>query len=173
VTFTFARAATSAGHVGSPGESNDVEVTVPALRLDDLFQKHQITDIGLMKMDIEGSEPSALKGLARMLAAHRVNFIYFEVNPACLEQQKTNPLELFHEFTRHGYRLFWPHDSVDWILQTYGAGNATALDLRRFTIHASQAHRVIEFDASRCHTGQFGQCDLLAVSPACRVEREA
>jgi hypothetical protein len=120
-----------------------------------------------LKVDIEGSEVAAMRGLSRMLSSNRVNFIYFEVNPSCLRLQRTDPAALFLEFTRHGYRLFWPHDDAEWILRTYGEGNARETDLKRFTIHGSEPHRVIEFDLYK--EGKLGQCDLLAVSPSCRV----
>jgi FkbM family methyltransferase len=171
IRFTFALSSSGRGHVGAAANSGEVEIVVPALPLDDLFEVNSIDKIALMKMDIEGSEPFAIKSLDRMLSSHRIDFIYFEVNPYCLELQQTSPEALFEEFTRHGYRLFWPHDGEDWILQTYGRDNATASDLKRFTIAGNRPHQVIEFEQNRYRKGQFGQCDLLAVSPHCRVNR--
>ena len=139
--------------------------------LDQLSRENGVQKIGLMKMDIEGSELRALQSMPAMLSSHRLNFIYFEVNPACLEQQELDPAALSStELVRHGYRLFWPHDDVKWILQTYGLNNATEAGLRRFTIMGNEPHKVIEFYPSCYKAGEFAQCDLLAVSPACRVE---
>jgi FkbM family methyltransferase len=167
ITFSFAQSETSGGRVGDSGE---VTVTVPAKPLDDLFEENGIDQIRLLKMDIEGSEPFAMQSLSRMLSLHGVDFVYFEVNPDCLKLQKADPKLLFSEFTRHGYRLFWPHDGVDWILQTYGGDEVRASELKRFTVSGNVPYEVIEFDESRFKEGQFGQCDLLAISPKCRVE---
>ncbi len=170
VGFNFNAAATGAGQVGSGSPSANT-VTVPASTLDDLLAENQVDDVGLLKMDIEGSEVSALRGLAKMLSSHRIKQVYFEVNPVCLAQQGTDPLALFAEFTRHGYRLFWPHDGVDWVLKVYGPGQATAAELHIFTLRGREPRRVIAFDPTRYKAGQFSQCDLLAVSHRCQVEK--
>lgn len=171
IKFTFALSATGGGHVGAAANSGEAEIVVPATPLDNLFEENNVAKISLMKMDIEGSEPYAMQSLDRMLGSHRVDFIYFEVNPDCLDLQQTNPEALFDAFTRHGYRIFWPHDGEDWILKTYGRDNAIASDLKRFTIVGNRPHQVIEFELTRYRKGHFGQCDLLAVSPNCRVDR--
>lgn len=170
ISFTFSASMTGSGHVGKADNSGGIEITVPALPLDDLFEENGVQDIGLLKMDIEGSEPFAMQSLSRMLSSHRVNFVYFEVNPGCLKLLQTDPVALFNEFNRHGYRLFWPHDDVNWILDTYGRSNAAESDLERFTIWGSEPHSVIGFDQTRYRPGLFGQCDLLAVSPRCLVD---
>ncbi len=170
ITFSFAKSATTGGRVGNSSQTEEINVTVPARNLDDLFDENEIHRISLLKMDIEGSEPFAIQGLSRMLSSHRVKFIYFEVNPDCLKLQQTNPTSLFAEFTRHGYRLFWPHNDVNWILKTYGGSEINSSELKQFTISGKEPHAVIEFDESRFKEAQFGQCDLLAISPECRVE---
>jgi FkbM family methyltransferase len=170
IKFTFSPDSTGGGHVGAAADAKDAEIIVPASPLDELFAQHGIDRIALMKMDIEGSEPFAMQSLQRMLSSHRVDFVYFEVNPTCLELQRTSAEALFAEFTRHGYRLFWPHDGVDWILKTYGAESVPESALKRFSIVGSAPHRVIEFDPTLYRKGRFGQCDLLAVSPRCRVD---
>jgi FkbM family methyltransferase len=170
ISFSFAESETTGGRVGSSGASEEVIIRVPAKPLDNLFEENGIDHIRLLKMDIEGSEPFAMQSLSRMLSSHAVDFVYFEVNPDCLKLQKANPASLFSEFTRHGYRLFWPHDGVDWILRTYGGDEAIVSELKRFTVSGNAPYEVIELDESRVKEGQFGQCDLLAISPRCRVE---
>jgi FkbM family methyltransferase len=171
VRFTFAPSETGVGHVVASGGVGGVEIRVPAMPLDALFGKSGIETIGLLKMDIEGSEPFAMQGLSGMLSSHRVNFVYFEVNPACLALLHTDAQALFAQFTRHGYRLFWPHDGMDWIERTYGSGNAASTSVtKRFRVWGSQPHTVVAFDHTRYRKEKFGQCDLLAVSPNCRVD---
>jgi len=170
IKFTFIPSVTGGGHIGSAVNPWEAEITVPASPLDDLFEDNGIARIALLKMDIEGSEVSAMQSLQRMLSSHRVDFVYFEVNPFCLELQQSSPEALFAEFVRHGYRLFWPYDGIEWILQSYGSNNTAASDFRRCTIGGSQPHQVIEFDQSCYQRGQLGQCDLLAISPKCQLE---
>jgi FkbM family methyltransferase len=61
VNFTFSRSATGGGRVGASRDLGLSEVTVPAAPLDELFAEQKIDSIGLMKMDIEGSERRALR----------------------------------------------------------------------------------------------------------------
>lgn len=171
LAFRFAPAATGEGHVGGTSADGEIGIAVPAAPLDQVLDERGVDAIGLLKMDIEGSEPGALRGLARRLSAHRVKFIYFEVNPDALARQGADPAALFREVTRHGYRLFWPHDDTAWIARTYGLGDDEAnTRWPRFVLRGSRPHPVIAFDPARYRQGRFGQCDLLAVSPDCRVE---
>ncbi len=172
VGFRFSPAVTGAGYVGEGGSGEGVVVRVPTVRLEDLLAEHGIQQVKLMKVDIEGSEVLAMRGLAGMLSAHRVDAIYFEVNPACLARQKKSPPELFAEFTRHGYRLCWPHEGVEWISRTFGGAAVKPSDLRRWMLPGDRPYVVAEFEEARYREGSFGQCDLLAVSPKCGL-REA
>lgn len=168
--FAYSPSTTGQGSVGTSQSHDQVEVVVPAKTLDELLAANNATEVGLLKMDIEGSEPAALRGLAMMLSAYQVDAVYFEVNPPCLKEQGERPASLFHELYRHGYRIFWPHADVSWIEKTYGKTRPAPSDLRRYTILRSQPHEVIEFDPAFCRE-DFGQCDLLAVSPKCPIER--
>ena len=165
IAFTFDIAVSGHGHVVPSNAPGMKSISVPAFPLDSLFESNGITRIGLMKVDIEGSELAAMKSLSKMLSSHLVNFIYFEVSPDNAKRMGVDLRLLFDEFTRHGYRLFWPHDNADWILQTYGGDEVKSTDLQSFTIAGHEPYRVAAFDQEFYRNGQFGQCDLLAVSP--------
>lgn len=52
-------------------------VTVPAISLDDLFTKHRIESVDLMKVDIQGAERLLIQGGAQALK--RVRLVFMEV----------------------------------------------------------------------------------------------
>jgi FkbM family methyltransferase len=73
---------------------------VQALALDDLLGN--LDSVGCIKLDIEGFEPLALKGLARTLERHRPTLIV-EFNPRCLRDlHGLEPIE----FARQLYERF-------------------------------------------------------------------
>lgn len=170
IRFSFASSATGSGHVGEADDAQNAVLTVPTAALNDLLARGDFAHVRLMKIDIEGSEPSALRGLSRMLSSHQIDFIYFEVNPPALALQKSSPEELFAELTRHGYRFFWPHADLSWISQTLARPALRDSDLKRFVLPGSEPYIVAEFDQGLYQQGQLGQCDLLAVSPTCPLE---
>jgi FkbM family methyltransferase len=51
---------------------------VAILKIDDVIQKHQINHIDILKLDIEGFEIEAMKGITNL--KEKVSFIYAEVN---------------------------------------------------------------------------------------------
>lgn len=54
-------------------------ITVPTVALDDFAFRHGITQIGILKMDIQGGEGRALAGARGLLTAHSVDIIFSEV----------------------------------------------------------------------------------------------
>ena len=60
-------------------------VTVPLLRLDGYLDQHGIAQVDLLKLDIEGSELAALRGLGEKLRPELVDVIQFEYGGATLD----------------------------------------------------------------------------------------
>jgi len=60
---------------------------VPARPLDDLLDETGVGRIDLLKMDIEGGEARALKGLERRLSDDLIDRILLELHPAYLQHQ--------------------------------------------------------------------------------------
>lgn len=163
--FTFEPHSTGTGHIGNASSSGEVEIQVPTAPLDDLFEDNNIGQVGLMKIDIEGSEPRAFQSLERALSNHRIRSIYFEVNPFHLQLQNSSPAALFRTLTRHGYRLYWPHDDATWISKCYGRPQIDSSELKTRVISGTHPHAVVEFDEDRYAVGGGVQCDLLALPP--------
>ena len=63
---------------------------VQSVQLDDLLA--WLPRLDLVKMDIEGHEPPALRGLSRLLVKHRPGLVV-EFNPECLAVQQQDPRE--------------------------------------------------------------------------------
>jgi FkbM family methyltransferase len=73
VAFDVAEEQTGRSHIDPCGALN-----TRCLKLDSYLAEHGIAEIGLLKLDVEGYELSALRGAAAALAARAVRAIYFE-----------------------------------------------------------------------------------------------
>ncbi len=60
-------------------------VTVPAMRLDAYIEKHGITHIDLLKVDVEGHELFVLKSLGKYLRPDFISYIQFEYGPTYVD----------------------------------------------------------------------------------------
>ncbi|MEK0185104.1 FkbM family methyltransferase [Microcoleus anatoxicus] len=77
---------------------------VPSMVVDELLQHEQ--QINVIKMDIEGHEPSAIRGMDLLIRKHKP-IIFTEFHPWCIRfYNKTEPQEYLEQLTQYGYRLF-------------------------------------------------------------------
>jgi len=78
----------ASGNYGVAQSANDSggddPVIVRGRPLDDIFDEAHVAHIDVLKMDIEGGEATALGGLARSLAADRIDHIVLELHPEAL-----------------------------------------------------------------------------------------
>ena len=70
-------------HTNSKLRSSHATVNIQCQRLDDLIKNGQGTRVDLVKIDVEGSEPYALRGMKRILLEQRP-IILIELNEYCL-----------------------------------------------------------------------------------------
>lgn len=84
---------------------NLATINVESVVLDDYCEKGKIEHIDILKMDIQGGEFDALKGLTQLLIQKKIDCIYSEVY--FVEQYEGQPL--FHDISRllfqFGYQL--------------------------------------------------------------------
>lgn len=84
---------------------------VPATTLDSFAARHGITDIGLLKIDVEGYETLVLRGSRQVLNKIRPAAIYFEVCPALTERAGFDPADPARILLDAGYDLYRLTDS--------------------------------------------------------------
>jgi FkbM family methyltransferase len=92
------------------GEGLSDLVTVPLVRLDDYLKEQGIARVDLLKLDIEGYEIPALKGLGEQLRPESIDVIQFEYGGAALDAGSTLR-ELYRLLEARGYVLakLFPH----------------------------------------------------------------
>lgn len=93
----------------TPGEASSAitvasEATVRTVRLDALLDLHGIKRVDFLKLDVEGAEPAALRGLADRIASGSIRFIQFEVSARTIAGMGARPGEIFDLLRAHGYR---------------------------------------------------------------------
>jgi FkbM family methyltransferase len=93
------------GNYSLASKSNE-QTTVRSYALDEFFLNHDVTKINLMKIDVEGSEVMAIKGMKSFFSAGRVLTTCCEFNPAWLRKMGTDPRELYELFVEFGLRVF-------------------------------------------------------------------
>ncbi len=79
------------------------QLSIETVVLDDVIPATE--KVGCIKMDIEGAEPLALRGMSRILQRDRPR-IFFEFNPLCIERHSgVKPEELLTTLRDHGYKI--------------------------------------------------------------------
>jgi FkbM family methyltransferase len=79
-------------------------VQVPLVRLDDYLKSNSITRVSLLKLDIEGGELAALRGLGESLRPDIVEVIQFEYGGAALDAG-TTLRDVYRLLEARGYTL--------------------------------------------------------------------
>lgn len=93
------------GHLATPGTDRPV-VKVPAVTVDDLLAEHRWTRVRFVKLDIEGSEVAAVRGMSRLLAGRSAPPVFFESNTHTLGFFGKTAADLKGEFRRRGFSLY-------------------------------------------------------------------
>ena len=94
---------------------------VPARPLDEAMDESDIDRIDVLKMDIEGAEAAALRGLDRRLSDDRIGVIVLEVHPQHLLDQGSSVDDVVGLLRRYGYHL-WTIDHSPSTSRRIGAG---------------------------------------------------
>ncbi len=90
--------------VGADAVSTANTFEVPSRRLDPLLDELGIGAVDLLKMDIEGAEAFALRGMRDGLASGRYRRVLLELHPAQLRDHGANPMEVARILLDAGYR---------------------------------------------------------------------
>lgn len=89
---------------------NEKYEELDAISLNDWYKTENIKAIDLIKIDIEGSEVAALRGMNEMLETFNYPPIYTEVNTFALALQGETQYSYFKEAEKLGYRIYEIYD---------------------------------------------------------------
>ncbi len=79
------------------------KITVISTTLDSWREQKHIQRVDIIKMDIEGGEVSALRGMTRTLASAKI--LVTEFAPAWIEAAGSTPLAFLQSIERHGFEI--------------------------------------------------------------------
>ena len=89
-------------HVAADGASVQRNIV-----LDDYLDSNRIDLVNFLKMDIEGQELTALRGLSRALNRGVIELIYFEVRTELLHRYGLTPEDVVQFQRQSGFRVFY------------------------------------------------------------------
>ncbi len=75
--------------------------------LDDYIKEKSIRKVNFLKIDIEGSEPAALRGLNNSLSSGIIEVIFIEISTINLARSGFSVKDCFEILEQTGYRLFY------------------------------------------------------------------
>ncbi|MGQ0504416.1 MAG: FkbM family methyltransferase, partial [Myxococcaceae bacterium] len=88
---------------GGSGGSAGEQFQVSTVAIDALLDEHGVETVQLLKMDIEGAELFALRGMATGLRDHRYERILLELHPAELREHGSSTRDVVEQLTAAKY----------------------------------------------------------------------
>lgn len=85
---------------------NADKVAVSATTIDYFIENQKINAVNIIKIDIEGGEPLAFKGMTRLLAAAKNLSILMEYNPSALQSGNLDSFEFLKSLAGQGFNIF-------------------------------------------------------------------
>jgi FkbM family methyltransferase len=92
---------------GDPGDSTRYDVRVRSL--DEFCSEWEIEHVRLLKLDVEGAELAALRGSARLLRTHAIDFVLLETSYGASADEREQDREVEDLLTGDGYRVIARH----------------------------------------------------------------
>ena len=86
-------------------------------------------NLGLIKIDTEGSEGKVIEGGIKLITKYHVPFIFLEFCPQNLMKHGTDPRKFLKKFIKNGYKIAWynffsdDYLSIDEIMERTGNGS--------------------------------------------------
>lgn len=104
VPFYHVAGSTGCHTTVAEGAAGASPVNVPALTLDAFFERKHVHNVDFVKMDIEGGEWEALRGMDRLLNQEKLALV-IEWKPEALQQSGRNAEALLSLLIEHGFSL--------------------------------------------------------------------
>jgi FkbM family methyltransferase len=99
------------GHIATPA-SGFASITVPAVRVDDVLDQRGWDDVRMVKLDVEGSEIRAIRGMRKLLQKDDAPLFYYESNTHTLGLYGETAEGLRSELEQLGYVIYEVHVGV-------------------------------------------------------------
>lgn len=103
VRFSIDQEDSVSNKMAMPGELDLTTEEVEATSLDEYFAALDWPEVHLVKMDVEGAELAALRGMDELCRRNSGLALIFEVNPPNLARQELAPERLFEELKERGF----------------------------------------------------------------------
>ena len=91
---------------GAPDAPGTVGLQVPTVTLDDYAARCSPAGVDVIKIDIEGAEPMALRGARGLLSDDRSPLLILEMNPRALKMGGSSVDELLDLLNSFGYQFY-------------------------------------------------------------------
>lgn len=86
-------------------DSPSHKITVDSVTLDSLIEKGVVNDVDLIKIDIEGGEPFAFRGMEKLLTESKKIKLVAEYNEASLLSGGTSGAEFLKQISSYGFAI--------------------------------------------------------------------
>ncbi|MEK6280450.1 MAG: FkbM family methyltransferase [Acidobacteriota bacterium] len=84
-------------------ESDLYKISIPCTTIDNFIEKNNLSQIALLKIDVEGHEDSVLKGAEKTL--EKTQMVFYEVCPSNTQKAGTDIEIPFRILTEHGFTM--------------------------------------------------------------------
>jgi FkbM family methyltransferase len=91
----------------APDDANTNAFNVDTVDLDSLLDSFGIGTVDLVKVDIEGAEALAIRGMVHGLKQHRYRHVVMELHPVLLRAHGCSVNDILAAMTNYGYRGWW------------------------------------------------------------------
>jgi FkbM family methyltransferase len=110
------------------GATKRSSIRVESTSLDEFLESVGSPEVNLIKMDIEGGEKGALRGMTRLIQGSSGLRLIMEYSPSNLEASGTDPLSVLSWLRESGFTI-WAIDEKRGGLRPLGPGRAEASNL--------------------------------------------
>jgi FkbM family methyltransferase len=97
-------------HISSVRNPSEPSLTLKSITLDSYAQLHQISNIDLIKIDVEGAEMLVLQGASTLLVKHQIKHILVELNTQSTQYGYVNS-DVVRLLKKYGYKV--PKSTLD------------------------------------------------------------
>jgi FkbM family methyltransferase len=87
-------------------EAKAEKIIVDSITLDSFLDYKKISDLDFIKIDIEGGEPFALKGMKKTIANSSKIKIISEFNPEAIHQSNKDPIEFLNDIRKNNLETY-------------------------------------------------------------------